>query len=866
MRKSTLKSRLLSAGFTTGALVAALLVSPQPASAALTATAVISPPSGPAAGTITATKAGFMTGLTTTGANFTTSDTCTSTFTSTPSGNNVAAAVATRVTDNTATVPVPTILTPPVGTTKQYTLCIYSNNTNGVGTLIGDAYYTVGLAVTPSSGPATGSLTVALPGFLAGVATATTGALITTTTPCPTTYGAVTASATQNVATATKVSDDKATIPLPAGLTLNSGLARQFSVCVFANATTGGLVGEGTYTIAPVTTLSPATGASGGGGTLTVTAPTGTVLPSTLTGYVAISSCPVLLPSTTSSAYQATVTRNAAGSAATFTAPAGVAGAGSTATPYVACLYGGTTAGTSALVSTSSVNTYSVTLPKVDLSSSTGGPNTGSFFASSTTNFLTTAPNPGGIFTAGERCPATYSTATVNGVVNTAASVRRLANNRAGVTVPTSGVGIVNSLPTPYQVCIYSDATATGKLLGNPTYTVAAVPTVTSVFPDAGPSQGGATITIYGSNLPTAANSITATLGGSPLNVTPVTDTYFTAVTPLHAVDNDVSLIVTTSVGTSTLPAAYDFANSITVTPNTASNVNPTVDLDVTGVGFLSLAFAAFAATVPVSTTTTSAHVYLVNGVYDPASVTGDGAAPKGNGPVAECSNVQVVTDNELFCTLQLNQRRNAAGTFVLPAARTAVADVTTTAGSPIITSPTAAFTSADVGVAIKGTANDNTVPAGTTIVSVTSPTTAVLSANALLTAAGNASVDIGGVARAVLSGVTTTNGSTTITKASSFTSADIGRVVTTGSNTPVALGTTIVAVAADGGSATLSKPAIADGAANVAVSFFAPSPVPNGAYNVTIVSNGAIDAARNVPTYSQSIVSSGSMFSVAPF
>jgi hypothetical protein len=515
------------------------------------------------------------------------------------------------------------------------------------------------------------------------------------------------------------------------------------------------------------------------------------------------------------------------------------------------------------LVATSGSNVYSVTLPKIDLSSSTGGANTGSFFASSTINFLTTTPAPGGIFTAGDRCPATYAVGTVGGVVYTAASVRKLANNRAGVTVPTSGVGIVNSLPTPYQVCIYGDATATGKLIGNSVYTVTVVPGVISVFPDAGPSQGGATITVYGSNLPTAAASITATLGGSPLVVTPGSDTYFTAVTPLHAVAENVPLIVTTSIGTFTLTNAYDYANSITVSPNTGSNTMTTVDVDVTGVGFLSLPFASV--TAAVNPNTSDAHVYLVNGVYDPASATGDGAAPKGNGPVAECGNVQVVLDTELFCTLQLNQRRNALGTFALPASRS-VADFLSTAGSPIITSAgTSALTSADVGVPIVETGNA-AIPAGTTIVSVTSPTTAVLSANALTTDSTVTAV-VGGPLRAALAAGGTATLATITSATVLFSQADVGRPIT---GTGIPAGTTITAVANGAGTTqtiTMSQAYTGStGAISGGVTVNAASPVLNGAYTLTIVSNGAVDAATTVNTYSQSIVSSGSMFTVAPF
>jgi len=69
-------------------------------------------------------------------------------------------------------------------------------------------------------------------------------------------------------------------------------------------------------------------------------------------------------------------------------------------------------------------------------------------------------------------------------------------------------------------------------------------------------------------------------------------------------------------------------------------------------------------------------------------------------------------------------------GPLTASSSRTVV-DGATTAASATITSATAAFTAADVGTAITG----GSIPAGTTIVSVTNATTVVLSAAATATA-----------------------------------------------------------------------------------------------------------------------------------
>lgn len=81
--------------------------------------------------------------------------------------------------------------------------------------------------------------------------------------------------------------------------------------------------------------------------------------------------------------------------------------------------------------------------------------------------------------------------------------------------------------------------------------------------------------------------------------------------------------------------------------------------------------------------------------------------------------------------------RTRGGGLFV--GTRTLYGDVATTTGTNTITSATAGFTPADVGVTISGAG----IPGGTTITSVTNPTTAKLSANATATAA-NVSVVLG--------------------------------------------------------------------------------------------------------------------------
>jgi hypothetical protein len=226
---------------------------------------------------------------------------------------------------------------------------------------------------------------------------------------------------------------------------------------------------------------------------------------------------------------------------------------------------------------------------------------------------------------------------------------------------------------------------------------------------------------------------------------------------------------------------------------------------------------------------------------------------------LADCVNVLVISDTELICSMQLTRRLDPDGTFLAsPTARTVTDGVTT--GTTGLTSATANFTSADVGLVLS-VASDTEVPIGTTIVSVTNPTTVVLSAT---TVAGTAIATTIGAPRAVTT-IGTTNLSTTITGAAGkFKPSDVGRPIVGAAGLAAGLGATIVAVNSDGSSATLSRPATATGTTTMTIS--AAVPIADGAYTLTFVTNGALDAAANDPDYSQSIITSGSTFTVADY
>jgi hypothetical protein len=532
------------------------------------------------------------------------------------------------------------------------------------------------------------------------------------------------------------------------------------------------------------------------------------------------------------------------------------------------------TGASAAIVIAAATPAFAAVVP-VTLSATTGpsASSTTTITASSTTAFLTGYTAPGAIFSV-PACPTTYNTATVTptaavgNVPAPAAAVKKLSNLKAAITVPAGVVSVGSLASTKYNACIYGSSTAGSALLGNAVYNVALAPAITSISPTSGPALGGGTITVTGTGFPTTAGSITATIGGSPLlSVTPVSSTSFTAVTPAHAAANNLTLSISTLAGTQNKTNAYSYTNGIVVGPNTGPNTGP-IDIDVQGVGFLGMDFSS--TTNGASPDDTKSHVYLVKDVYDNAS------SPKTKPEITECTDVLLIGDTELICTMQLArsliltaaqataQGSGAAGLSAVAAhantTRT-ITDAVTTAAGTTITSATAAFTASDVGTAV--TNPTASFASGLYITAVAANgLSATLSAAAGAIATVPSVTTIGGPRTFATTTVTASSGSTTLT--ATFYPADIGRTVT---GVGIAPNTTIASIGTTSGTpatattATLSQATTA-AITTATVTIGAPLPVPNDLYTVTVVSNGAPSGA----TTTQTNVSSGSTFTVAPY
>jgi hypothetical protein len=229
-----------------------------------------------------------------------------------------------------------------------------------------------------------------------------------------------------------------------------------------------------------------------------------------------------------------------------------------------------------------------------------------------------------------------------------------------------------------WLACVYNNSTLSSAtaVLAKTGYTVA-LPSATPTFsPASGPSVGGQTIIVTGTNFPTTistATPLTATLGGVAMTgVTAINATSFSAVTPPGAAGT-ATLTVTTLGGTVSASAGtYTYKNGIVISPNTVPS-GSSVDVDVQGQGFSALTFVTADTAglssgngTAVGTNSAGPHVYLVAGAtYNSASYAA--GVNKTNGQKAECVAPVVIADDELICTLNATNSvdsTTSAGTY----------------------------------------------------------------------------------------------------------------------------------------------------------------------------------------------------------
>jgi hypothetical protein len=379
-------------------------------------------------------------------------------------------------------------------------------------------------SASPSSGPTAGGTTVTISGTNLVFATAVT-------------FGGVAATSF------TVDSSSKITAVTPAGT------AGAVDVAVLTPNGTVTSTGGYTYGNAPtITSVSPSSGPTAGGTTVTITG-------TNFTGAMAV---------TFGGAAATSYNVNSA-TQITATSPVGAAGAVNVAVTTA----GGTATSTGAY-------TY-VAAPTITSVSPSSGPTAGGTTVTITGTNFTGAT----VVKFGGASAASYT-------VNSATQIT--------ATSPTGAAGAVNVAVT----------TAGGTATSTGGYTYVAAPTITSASPSSGPTAGGTTVTITGTNF-TGATAVKFG-GAAATSFTVNSATQITATSPAGAA-GAVNVAVTTAGGTATSTGAYTYVAAPTITSVSPSS-GPTAGgttVTITGTNFTGATAVKFGCAAAASYTVNSA-------------------------------------------------------------------------------------------------------------------------------------------------------------------------------------------------------------------------------------------------------------------
>ncbi|MGB3814418.1 MAG: IPT/TIG domain-containing protein, partial [Shinella sp.] len=286
---------------------------------------------------------------------------------------------------------------------------------------------------------------------------------------------------------------------------------------------------------------------------------------------------------------------------------------------------------------------------------------------------------------------------------------------------PDGDEGTVNvRLETPDQT---SDTPAAAQ------FTYVAAPTVSSVFPSAGPTAGGTSVTITGTRF-TGATSVT--VDGTPVNAFTLNDAgSITFAMPAH-VSGAVAIGVTTDGGTGTLTNAYTF-----VAPPMVTSVSPSVGTTaggtpatITGTNFsgtLRVTIGGFPAGYAVLSNT-QIYVAMPAGTAGDADIlveTAGGAATL----AGAYRYMEPATANPVSATVAANSSANPITLNITDGAPDSVAiatppshGVASATGTTIAYTPTAGYSGAD-SFTYTATNAAGTSTAATVTMTVTAPT-----------------------------------------------------------------------------------------------------------------------------------------------
>lgn len=407
---------------------------------------------------------------------------------------------------------------------------------------------------TPSTGPTTGGTIVTLSGTsLAGATGVTFGGTVATISGSTATSVTVTTPARAAGSVSVAVTAPAGSVTLPAAFTY---LAAPTITSV--TPSTGSTAGGQSVTLSG-TGLSGATAVTLGGSAASITANTASAItittPAHASGAVNVV---VSTPAGTVTATNG-YTYGSGPSVSSLSPSTGPTSGGQTVTASGANLTGVTAVtfgGTAATIVGSTASTVTVTTPARAAGAASVVVTTPNGSATSPSSYTyLAAPTAAGVSpasgatTGGQSVVITgtnLSGATSVTFGGTAAAIVSNSATSLTVTTPPRAAGVVSVVVTT------SGGTATAANV----FTYVAAPTVSGVSPAQGPSAGGQTVTISGANL---AGTSAVTFDGRAATITSVTPTDVVVTTPPGANGGPVDVVVVTPGGTALSRNAYNY-------------------------------------------------------------------------------------------------------------------------------------------------------------------------------------------------------------------------------------------------------------------------------------------------------------------
>ncbi len=396
----------------------------------------------------------------------------------------------------------------------------------------------------------------------------------------------------------------------------------------------------------------------------------------------------------------------------------------------------------------------------------------------------------------------------------------------------------------------------TSAASANSKFTYVPAPTLSGLSPSAGPTGGGTSVTITGTNL---ANATAVTFGGSNATITGNTPTQIIATAPVGSAGS-VDVVVTTPGGSVTAMGAYTYTPAPTIS-NIAPTEGPTAggtSVTITGTNLAGATAVTFGGSNATITGNTPTQITATAPVGSTGSVNVTVTTPGGTSGPATYTYVAAPLANNVSATVAYNSSNNAitlnitGGTPASVAVASGASHGTATAsGTSITYTPTPGYSGSDSFTYTATNAGGTSAPATVTItVNPQAPVANAVSATVAYNSSNNAiTLNITGgtpasvaVASGASHGTATASGtSITYTPTASYTGSDsFTYTATNATGTSAPATVTITVNAAVPGAPTIGTATAGDQQASV--TFTAPTDTgsaPITGYEVTVQPGG---------------------------